>query len=154
MNKCNSLIRSFVTVRHAALLAAILLTSAGIAGCSKDNRVPVFPVKGAVVVQGIKADNAQLMLHAVDPKTVEGLTTRPMAIAGADGTFAVTTYVTGDGAPAGEYIVTVEWRNKAEGALDAGAPDKLGGRYANPASSPLRMKVEKQPNEWPPFELK
>lgn len=151
MNKCHTSVRRCFAGGNATLLATVLLV--GMAGCSKDNRLPVFPVKGTVSVQGIKADNAQLMLHAVDPKSVEGLATRPMAIAGADGTFAVTTYVTGDGAPAGEYIVTVEWRNKAEGAFDAGPPDKLRGRYANPMSSPLRVKVEKQPNELAPFEL-
>jgi hypothetical protein len=151
MNKCASHVFSTAPVWSATLLAAALLTA--VAGCSKDNRLPVFPVKGTVSVQGVKADNAQLLLHAVDPKSVAGLATKPMAIAGADGTFAVTTYVTGDGAPAGEYIVTVDWRNKAEGALDAGPPDKLRGRYANPMSSPLRVKVEKQPNDLPPFEL-
>ena len=105
------------------------------------------PFKGVVVVQGKQADNSQVMLHPVDPKIMEGLEIKPMGLAGPDGKFAITSYVTGDGAPAGDYVVTVEWRDKAEGAFDSGTPDKLGGRYADPTTSTLRTKVEKKTNE-------
>jgi hypothetical protein len=133
---------------------AFAVVSAGLlCGCSGEKRTPVYPVRGTVTVQGVQADNAQITLHPIDPKIMEGLEIRPMAHAGPDGKFAITSYATGDGAPAGEYIVTIEWHDKAEGAFDAGTPDKLGGKYADRAISPLRAVVEKKSNELKPFEL-
>jgi hypothetical protein len=57
-----------------------------------------------------------------------------------------------NGAPAGEYIVTVTWRRKPPSGDDEGE-SLLPGRYERPAPSGLRGKVEEQPNTWLPFRL-
>ena len=84
---------------------------------------------------------------------------RPRAKTDAQGKFVLWTYERGDGAPAGEYDVTVVWRGKLTGddvhpdEADAG-PDKLKGRYAEPAKSGLTATIASGKNELPAFQLK
>jgi hypothetical protein len=68
----------------------------------------------------------------------------------------VNTYTAGDGAPAGDYAVTVLWpqgESHTGGDSDSG-PDRLGGRYANPKTTSLRAKVGTAPTDVPTFNLK
>ena len=71
---------------------------------------------------------------------------RPRAEVGADGWFDVNMYGNKDGAPAGEYIVTVIWEGE-------GGFDKLKGQYSDPTKSKLRASVKEGRNELPPFKL-
>jgi hypothetical protein len=121
------------------------------ASCSRETHRPVFPVHGQVFVRGTPATQARVTFHAVDP----GETTRPSAVVEADGSFQLSTYLAHDGAPAGEYIVTVEWpsASRKQDELNAG-PDLLKGRFRNPKSSPLRDRIEERPMELEPFRLK
>ncbi len=75
------------------------------AGCGgRSDKVPLYPVEGSVRVAGQPASGARLMFHPED-----GLATPvPFAVTGPDGQFQVTTYSLGDGAPAGDYVVTLE----------------------------------------------
>src|SRR5262249_32774745 len=71
-------------------------------------------------------------------------------------TFELTTYVKGDGAPGGDYAITIEWipprpppphRPKQIG-------DRLKGRYSDPQRSKISYSVEKdKDNNVPPIEL-
>ena len=82
----------------------------------------------------------------------------PKAVTDAQGQFELTSFQPGDGAPAGNYVVTVVWR---AGVADATTdpemrdqqPDKLRGRFADPQSSPLKAEVLAKANELPPLEL-
>ncbi len=70
----------------------------------------------------------------------------PHAIVEPDGSFRLTTYRTGDGAPAGSYALTVSWplppvRGREEG------PDRLRGRYADPARPLRRVEVAAGDND-------
>ncbi len=140
------------TVR-LAVLALSLFVAWGCGG-SADNRKPVFPVKGKVTVAGKPAIKAQVVFHPLagaDPNTPQ-----PTGQVGPDGTFTLSTYTAGDGAPAGECAVTVVWPESASaigGDADTGG-DRLGGRYANPKSSGLKAKVADGQNDLPPFALK
>jgi hypothetical protein len=62
-----------------------------------------------------------------------------------DGTFSLTTYKADDGAPAGEYVVTVIWLEKPSGPRlgeNRGlAKDRLEGRYSDPANPKLKATV-------------
>ena len=153
MSKWSSPCCESVPLRRAtqAFVACTCLCS--LVGCSEESPIPVYPVTGVVRVQGNEADNAQVILHPLNPPAIDGLTTRPMASAGPDGAFAITTFTTGDGAPPGEYAVTIEWRARADGPFDSGTPDKLRGKYSDPATTPLRAIVEEKPNALPPFDL-
>jgi len=119
--------------------------------CGKDGRKPVFPVEGKVVVGKDRqpAAGALLVSHPIDAS--EDLN-KPRARAGDDGSFTLTTY-TQKGAPAGQYVVTIEWPTPKKTPYDREGPDRLGGRYRNPKESKLRFTIEAQPNSLPPIEL-
>jgi hypothetical protein len=82
-----------------------LLTLAVVcAGCSKSGPT-LYPVRGKILFEGQAARGATLVLHPLsnsDPKAI-----KPRAFVDRDGTFEVFTFAGGDGAPAGEYVVTV-----------------------------------------------
>lgn len=88
---------------------------------------------------------------------------RPSGRAGPDGSFTLTSYEEGDGAPAGEYKVTVEWPSEdpndpsdpddPEGQIPRG-PDWLQGRYADPATTSLTATIREGDNLLEPFLLK
>src|SRR5262249_14892195 len=103
------------------------------------------PVAGAVVVFHPQGDKA-------DPKI------RHAAETDKEGKFSLTTFKKGDGAPAGDYKVTVvlyEPKLK-EGEVPGDRPVKslLPLKYGDPALTPLRATVKAARNELPRFELK
>ena len=60
-------------------------------------------------------------------------------------------------APAGEYTVTVYWPGSSDtkAAVEERLPrDRLGQRFMDPKSSPLRAAVAAAPTTLPPFEIK
>jgi hypothetical protein len=114
-----------------------------------DDRVPAYPVQGRLLVGGKPAAGAQIAFH---PLSGRADTRRPVGVTGPDGEFRLTTYAPEDGAPAGEYIVTIFWRNDAVPFDECACPDfsihdRLGGSCANPATSPLRATVRPGSNE-------
>lgn len=117
-----------------AVLAAVLLPA-----CQRGDRMPVFPVDGSVFYQGRPAEGARVAFHPSRDPNAHGL--RPQAVVAADGSFRLTTYTNHDGAPAGEYYVTVY--RPAPGPEDETRPrpDLLGGRYADPRTTPLTAAV-------------
>ena len=123
--------------------------------CSKpdDGHIPVFPVTGKVLVNGEPAPNARVIFHPLDPE----LKLFPLGDADAQGVFQLSTYMKDDGAPAGEYTVTIVWQDPPPpgSAADApSGPDRLKGAYANIADSKLKVEITERPNELQPFELK
>jgi hypothetical protein len=107
-----------------------------------------------VVYQGKPAENALVVFHPADAATT--LVARPSGRVGADGSFQLSTYLTNDGAPAGEYVVVIIWPvgRKPGTAVDAGeGPDRLENRYSNPQTSRWRIRLREGKNELEPFEL-
>jgi hypothetical protein len=141
-------------MRARALGALLLLTLAALGCGGQEGRKPTFPVRGKVLVGGKPAAKAQVTFHPLtDP---DGKAPRPSATVEADGSFTPHTYTAGDGAPAGEYAVTVLWPqgdSPIGGDADAG-PDRLGDRYSNPKTTTLRANVTTGPNDLPPYNLK
>jgi hypothetical protein len=109
---------------------------------------PPHPVSGRIVVNGQPADKADILFfHAGDwgEKTII-----PIARTDDDGTFKLSTYDTEDGAPNGEYEITIVWPAYRHGR-DIG-PDRLGGKYAKRGNG-LKATIETSTNVLPPFEL-
>jgi hypothetical protein len=143
------------TLRHV-FLSAILL--AGVAGCGGVKRVPCYPVHGEVFVgQGkdrVAATGASVTFHPTTPAGAD--VPRPHAQVGDDGKFVVTTFVKDDGAPAGDYTITITWvppkprppfKPKEVG-------DKLKGEYGDPKKADINYSVEaRKDNKVPPIEL-
>lgn len=110
------------------------------------NRKPVHPVRGQLLFDGCPVPNAQVAFFPPpDPKTKKASRTAD-ALAEADGTFSLSTYTANDGAPVGEYVVTVSWR-PADAQGKAGN-NVLPGKYASPATSPLRVQVKAGQNDF------
>jgi hypothetical protein len=132
----------------AAGLAAVVVA---LAGCGKRDWLETYPVTGKVLVDGKPAKGAMVSFH---PKTQVGNKSYvPSAQADDNGEFSLATYMTGDGAPAGEYDVTVVWPVRFNPISTLWEGDKLSGRYASREKSTLRVTVEKQPQQLPPFDL-
>jgi len=79
---------------------------------------------------------------------------RPRAEVNDDGTFSLSTYGQNDGAPAGDYKVTIHWPGGTRPDGSEEPPDKLMGRYSDPATAKLRATVKAGQNDLPQFDLK
>lgn len=113
-----------------------------LAGCSQqDTRVPTYPVRGRVTVDGQPPGSAlQIECHPV-----AGMDTRNPTISRTEsdeaGNFKISTYAAGDGVPAGDYVLTVTWLTFNLMSRDYTGPDKLNGRYADAKMSELKVTV-------------
>ena len=134
-------------------LPALAIVALTVASCSKaDGRKPTFPVNGKVLLpDGKPAEHATVVLHPVGDDGPS--TARPRGKVSADGSFTLTTYDADDGAPAGEYRVTIElWRTTGRG--DEGPTNRLPPKYARPDTSGLTATVGAGPTEMEPIKLK
>jgi hypothetical protein len=139
---------------RAAMLAAV----AGAWGCRDDSAtgpgVPVFPVKGKVTFEGEPAAGAFVVFNpkAAPKAGAEGFT--PRATVQADGSFSLTSATEGDGAPAGDYAVTVQWTRPVKQGSDLVAgPNVIPRAYGTPATTPLQVTVKESDNALEPFAI-
>lgn len=122
-----------------------------LSGCNKGEQRPeVHPVAGQLTVNGQPAEGALLSFHPADGVNFDQRGSRPRATVEADGSFTVSTYGDGDGAPAGEYAVSVVWIENPESATPV---DKLDGRFADPEQSEWRVRIEEGENQLEPYRI-
>jgi hypothetical protein len=76
----------------------------------------------------------------------------PLATAGEEGRYRMTTYGSYDGVPPGDYLVEITWPVYRRRLGDG--PDRLGGKYAKAESSGVKAHVIEGENVLPAFELK
>jgi hypothetical protein len=137
-------------VAFAALLAVSL------AGCGSAGKPEVVPAGGKVMFNKTTPPvGALVVFHPTDPAFEKQIGGKPFAKVKDDGTFVLTTYAEGDGAPAGEYNVTIDWRPPAKemkisiGDGGASGPSKLNPKYSNPQQPTLKAAVKKgDPNQF------
>lgn len=122
-----------------------------LAGCSGSGQPPLYPVRGRVLVDGKPVADVFVMLHSLDDTHAD--MPRPSGRTDTQGYFNLSSYTTGDGAPAGDYVATCEWKPRSANPLIREGPDRLEGRYSNPKTSGLKVRVKKKVNDLPPFEL-
>jgi hypothetical protein len=138
---------------HMGIAAGVLVLVWGAVslgfGRGRPERLAVYPVTGSLLVGGQPAAGATIVLHPQDPS----LSARPRATVEPDGSIIVTTYEPGDGAPAGEYKATVEWRRPVEGQVTGDdslpPPNVLPAAYASPRTTPVTLIIEEGENEFP-----
>ena len=131
------------------LVAGVLVVLAG-CGAEEEIRPDLSPAAGSLMINGEPAAGAMLVFDPADGKEFDARGTRPRATVQEDGTFEVTTYQQGDGAPAGDYQVAVLWFENP----DASNPwDKLGNQYANPKKTDIRVTVREGENQWEPIKI-
>lgn len=133
--------------------AAIVLGVAGIAlvvgvcTLSGGQSCVVHPATGIARAGHTPLVGAQIRLHPRGMTLPDDAT--PSATVQDDGTFAFTTFAKGDGAPAGDYVATVQWFRVAKDGSVGG--NVLPKRYASPTTSPLTLTIREGTNELPPF---
>jgi hypothetical protein len=139
------------------LRAALLLAVMTVLGCQGKSPQfesrPTVPVQGKVLINGKAEEGVQIFLHPND-SSQQG---KPRGITDAEGRFCLRTYHDGDGAPAGEYVITVYWPapyNPKMAVEDQLPPDRLGQRYMDPKRSTLRATVAADPTTLPTLEIK
>lgn len=137
MTHCCHVASSFVPSRRlTAALALAALAAAAATGCgqAQPERVAVYPVSGKVTFKGQPAPGAIVALHPKAGPLADVPT--PRASVGKDGTFQVSTFAGSDGAPVGEYVLTVLWYKpvKKDGDLISG-PNVIPRKYASPQTS-------------------
>lgn len=134
------------------LVLAFALAPAALGCGGGDAGPPIHPVSGLVRVDGRPAAQARVTFHRLGgPPTVAV----PYAVADAEGAFRPSTRLTGDGAPAGEYALTVVWPEiRVDHGEEVAGRDRLGGRYGNPQTSPLKATIRAGENPLPPLDLK
>jgi hypothetical protein len=141
--------------RYAArvFLAALVAAAAGAApGCAKKgNRLPVYPARGQVLVGGKPAKGVFVYLWPASTAGVDAYC--PTGQTDENGTFTLSTYDPGDGAPEGEYAVTADWPVRFNPISNRWEGDQLKGRFADPKGSKVRATISPGPNELPPIRL-
>jgi hypothetical protein len=153
MNKFTHHLRPTVAWLFAAMIFPIAHT-----GCGKKElpRLTVYPVSGKVFVDGRPAAHAEVTLR---PLTELNEPTKrsmlPFGKVAADGGVKIGSYEADDGAPAGEYAITVTWPLvKIEGGEETSGPDQLGGKYGVLERPAAKITVKEGDNTLPPLNLK
>lgn len=140
-------------IREFSILA-VLIGLLVFPGCSGSQGPECFPVAGRVSYRGKPVAEAMIVLHRIGGDVEGGQ--KPLAYTGADGTFNLTTTNHNDGAPLGEYVITVELRalkTVGEETVRSG-PNLLPAKYAQSESSGLKYTIVPGENEIPPIDLK
>ncbi len=148
---------SRVTTNSSATLWGALLACGffiGANGCRETEGVAVYPVRGIVLYRGEPAAGAKVVIYATDRD--DPRIPFPTGVVQPDGSFQLTSYEANDGAPAGDYRVTVVWPEPIPAGVNAetySPRDRLGGRYAEPEKSGLEATVTEGENVLEPFDL-
>ncbi|WP_165226369.1 DUF4198 domain-containing protein [Aquisphaera insulae] len=124
-----------------------------VVGCRGEDTGPrVYPVSGRILVDGKPAAKAEISFHPLDPRSRQA--PQPIAIAEEDGSFRPSTRLSQDGAPAGEYTLTVVWRKiRVDHGEEVAGADQLNGRYNDPHRSGLRVTIKEDENTLDPIHL-
>ncbi len=139
------------------LCALALLASAALpwTGCgSRGTAVPQFKTHGKVSSHGEPAAGAIVVLHPAN-KTGAVSPCPPRGVAEKDGTFVIGSRMKDDGAPQGEYAVTIVWpaEQDPKKQFDNTPPDRLKNRYNDTKNPKWRIRVSAGENTLEPFEL-
>jgi hypothetical protein len=114
-----------------AVALAALSTSCGPA------RQTAYPVSGKVFAGKEKkpAEGVVVVFYPITP--LDGAPVVPTGQVDHYGDYTLTTYSPSDGAPAGEYAITLKWPRAKKNNFDWAADDQLKGAYHNPEKSKL-----------------
>jgi hypothetical protein len=134
---------------------SLVFAVAFVLGCSAKHpeRLPVFPVEGAVTLNGQPLPNALVILHAKGPNAPQDVA--PRGQTDLTGKFKITSYESGDGAPPGEYTVTVvSHRLINNGGSTEPGPNVLHPKLADPKTTDLSAVVVAGANVLPLLEVR
>lgn len=150
--------------------AAVLLAVALAAGCGGERRLDVSVVRGKVLYQGEGVPKATVIFHPQGAAADRLGKMRPFAYTDSAGNFQVKTYVEGDGAPPGDYRVSLVAPSapppsgggtkdqRPDQPADSGpsvvVPAAIAEKYLDPEVSGIEVVIREGENDLRPFELK
>ena len=130
-------------------ITVVIASAVSLTGCGDGWQAATYPATGRLVINGAPAAGALVQMVARGGPPDER-NSRPWAKVQPDGSFELRTYDGKPGAPAGEYGVGITWPFDSE---QMGSPDRLGGKFADAASSQLSATLKAEPNQIPEFRL-
>jgi hypothetical protein len=107
-------------------------------------RKPTQPARGKVLFEGRPVAGAEVVLQS---QVKEPRAPRADAVTGADGSFILSTYTADDGAPVGEYAVTIVWRKPPYDPSGKPGKNLLPARYAKTDTSELKATIKAGQND-------
>jgi hypothetical protein len=135
-----------------ALGALVILAALGSSSCGP-KKPKVYPVRGEVTVNGWPAHEALIILIPRSDSYPKDMP-KPYGQVLQDGSFAISTLATDDGALEGEYDVLIAWKERSGLLKDQfDGKDRLDGAYYDEKNPKLHIKVEAKPNQLQRFEL-
>jgi hypothetical protein len=144
----------FASTHSRSVFVPFILVLAIFCPACSSNQKPLYPVRGQVLVQGRPAAHAQITFHPVGDQGPEAV--RPVGSVDENGYFTLTSFKQGDGAPEGEYRVTIHWflATKSGGTgSEYVSVNYVPDQYGRAETSGLRASVGKGDNQLPPFQL-
>lgn len=162
LNPGRSGIDCTLVLRIAALCALAVSP-----GCGKPARLEVAPVKGRVVYKGQGIPKATVIFIPQGESAENVGKIRPFAYADDAGNFQMKTYVDGDGAPPGDYRVSIvafssggapRTKDGPVGAAAAPAsgvriPPAISKKFADVETAGLSVTIHEGENNLDPFDL-
>jgi hypothetical protein len=146
-------LRSHHRLRAGLFVFAIALASLTGCGSADSSRVPVHPASGAIQFRGKPVSGAFVSLHPKGGNNTGAPS--PRATVGPDGTFALSTYEGQDGAPEGDYVLTVQWYKPIrQGNELVGGPNVLPPKYSSANTSDLLVKIAAGENQLKPIHIR
>ncbi len=134
------------------LLSALMM---GLSGCGTElppDQRQVFPASGKVSFQGKPIPDATVRLHPVKPPD-DG---KPVYISRGrvedGGEYSISTYAIADGAPAGQYRVSLSWQGPLKGLSEDEVDqlrERLPRKYTSPETSGLTVMITEDQNRIP-----
>jgi hypothetical protein len=134
---------------HISVIATLPLFVA-LSGCS-EQRVPVYPVSGKITYKGQPPVGASVVLHSLSGSDAKDVV--PAGTVKDDGSFTVTSYDPGDGAPQGDYVATIEWY-RYQSELGGAGPNVIPSKYVSAKTSPVKLSVDGGPAQIAPIIIK
>jgi hypothetical protein len=155
---CSVLLRSLRISAGSPTRLAYGLAATAIAltfiGCGRPigDRGELYPAEGQVLLNTAPLAGALVVLYPQGLPDAKAIPSR--AQTGPDGRFRVSTFGTADGAPNGEYAVTVvqyPWQQDGSGWV--AGPNALPAKYASPKTTDLRVQIGPDKDKLPALVL-
>jgi hypothetical protein len=139
------------SMKRIAAFSLLALLVCCFASCGKTTtQLATYEVKGQILQNGRPVPHATVVFHPSFELGPE--VSKPRATTNEDGTFTISTYATADGAPEGEYKVTVEqWTTTKP---EEGPKSRLDPKFGKPDQSGISVRVASGKNELPVIVLR
>ena len=147
---------------HAVILVALLIglsQAVQVAWALLPNDEEKSPVDAHLVEWQVFQDKkpatgAKVVFHLTSVPETEVFVPRPVGYVDATGKLILKTFQPGDGAPVGEYTVTlVRQLPVISGEETVDGPNLLPGEFARPATSPVKIRIQPGVNTLPPLQI-